>query len=958
MTIGLAAIYFGFHIVSMGTRVAAIGRGLPPVESVEALFYRQGEPTLPATRFYDRNGQVILGALVHPDTVGRRWLSLDPEAENVLPQFIVEAVVAYHDPAYWEVGDRLATGLGQQVGALVFGERVLPTRYGIVGQVAERALRTKSLFAMDPVGQFIQISMLSDEIERTFSRALVMEWYLNSAYFGNLAYGVDAAALLYFDKHASELTLAESAMLAPIASTPDQNPTDAPEAAKLHQVEALLAMVQAGSITEEQSEEALQEELHLRPVQEVREGLRMGQPGSYISARLAEILGREHLGQGGYRVKTSLDAKLQAQAECTTIYFLQRASGQVSEETAWQAAGECEAIDLLPALRPGDIGQKQQLSGAEVIVMDAEAGQILALVYQGEPFASAVASGSSGTAEHESGNMLLPFVYLTAFSRGYSPASMVLDIPEADSLPTGADMGTIHGPVSMRAALSNSYPWAARNTLNLTGENHVLRTLREVGFERLTGEGTPTGAEIAGGTVKIELVDLAFAHSALANLGHMAGRRVSPESQGDQVQPLEPIIVLQVLDPSGEEIFTSSPTQRSVVSPQLAYLVTDVLADPEAGEARGVGSDGMRLDRPAGFYSSVHLQTPGNWAVGYTPSHVVGTWLGMDGRRDFSGVSRAMRAGALWGALMRYSAGRGGIEDWRMPEGMVELEVCVPSGLLPTNYCPEVRTELFIQGTEPTSKDNLYRPFLVNMETGNLATVFTPIELVEERVYMIPPADALEWAALAGIEQPPEQYDGYRDRGEGEREVEITSPSQFSYLRGWVRVRGDVRVDDLDYYRLQYGPGLNPTRWVQIGEDQRAPVIGGQLGLWDTAELDGLYTLQLVAVLNDGRVRMDAVPMTIDAQPPSIRLISPEPGGHFSLRGDREVVIQAEVTDMTGLSRVEFYVDGRRVEVREAEPYSVRWRPQQQGEYVIFVRALDVAGNMAESERLSILIGR
>lgn len=958
MASGLAVLYLGFLLLTLGSRFAAISRDIPTVESVQALFYRQGEPTLPATRFYDRNGAVVLGELTHPKTASRRWTSVDPDAEHALPQALLDAVVAYHDPSYWEAGVGLAANRIRQAAALVLGERALPSRYGVSEQLAALALRSKGVSAANPVDHFIQASVLAEDISERIPKGLVMEWYLNSAYFGNLAYGIDAASLLYFDKHATDLTAAEGAMLAPVLSMPDQNPIDSPEESKLRQVEVLLAMVRVGSITQAQSQRALQEELDLSSAEEVRGGLMMGQPNSYLSARLGEILGSEYLKQGGYRVKTSLDADLQDKAECTTRFFLQRASDHEVDEGDFVGDDECDPIGFLPALRPGDIDRELTLSAAEAIVLDAPAGQILALVDQGEPKASVGMAGSGETLAHESGNMMLPFIYLTAFSRGYSPASMVLDIPEKGSLPAAAETGAIHGPVTMRTALSNSYAWAAANTLDLTGANHVLHTFRELGLEGRLGEDSLTEPEILGGDSEIGLVDLAFAHSTFANLGRMTGWLGPSGSRTDQVQALEPIIILQVLDPSGEEIFSIQPTQRSVVSPQLAYLVTDVLADPETRVMGTQGDGGIDLDRPAALFTSSDLESTGNWAVGFTPTRIVAAWLERDDREDFSAASQALRASGLWEALISYSGETGRSQGWAKPEGIAELEVCVPSGLLPTEYCPEVRTELFIQGREPTAFDNLYRPFLVNMETGNLATVFTPIELVEEHVYMIPPPEALEWAESAGIERPPHQYDGYHERAGADLEVEITSPSPFSYQRGWLRVRGDVRVDRLDYYRLQFGPGLNPTRWIQIGEDRRAPMIGGELGLWDTSGLEGLYTLQLVAVLDDGRVRMDAVPITIDSLPPSIRLISPDPGQRFSLRGDGEIVIQAEVTDRTGLSRVEFYVDGRRIQVREVEPYSVRWRIVAEGERVIFVRALDVAGNMAESERLRVQIGR
>jgi hypothetical protein len=177
-------------------------------------------------------------------------------------------------------------------------------------------------------------------------------------------------------------------------------------------------------------------------------------------------------------------------------------------------------------------------------------------------------------------------------------------------------------------------------------------------------------------------------------------------------------------------------------------------------------------------------------------------------------------------------------------------------------------------------------------------------------------------------------------------------------LRGEVEVRGDARPEGLEYFRLQYGQGLNPTRWVQIGENVDRPVRAGVLGRWDTSGLNGLYTLQLLAVREEGRVATAAVPVTVDNLPPTIRLVSPEEDQVFTWPTDEEVVLQAEVLDDIQLARVEFYVDGRGVATATAPPYSTRWSLGVPGEHVFFVRAYDVAGNRAESERLTITVRR
>ena len=265
--------------------------------------------------------------------------------------------------------------------------------------------------------------------------------------------------------------------------------------------------------------------------------------------------------------------------------------------------------------------------------------------------------------------------------------------------------------------------------------------------------------------------------------------------------------------------------------------------------------------------------------------------------------------------------------------------------------------EVFVLGTEPTKYDNLYQPFRVNRETGKLATLMTPLQSVEERVYFIPPPVAEAWAAEMGIEQPPQEYDTLSSDLAGTPGIQIMSPAPFEILGDNIAVRGDANADGFDYYRLQYGQGLNPTRWIQIGEDQHRPVAGSRLGEWLTEGLNGLYTIQLLVVLNDGQVRTAALPVTLDNDSPSIQMLTPSAGDLYSLSAVNELMVSVSATDEVGIERIEFFVDGRRIGTTTLAPFTVDWNiPDEIGEYEIFARAYDAAGNRAESQRIQIEI--
>jgi hypothetical protein len=265
---------------------------------------------------------------------------------------------------------------------------------------------------------------------------------------------------------------------------------------------------------------------------------------------------------------------------------------------------------------------------------------------------------------------------------------------------------------------------------------------------------------------------------------------------------------------------------------------------------------------------------------------------------------------------------------------------------------------VFVHGTEPTHYDNLYQPFLINKETGKLATLTTPLDVVEERVYMIPPPEATEWARQAGIEQPPRVYDTLLEEKEFNPEVNISSPVAFDVLSSTVPIRGDARPEGFEYYRLQFGQGLIPLRWIQIGTDQSAPVTEGVLGRWDTEGLNGLYTLQLVVVKDDGRIATAVTQVTIDNRPPTIQLLSPEPEQEFTWPVDWEVVIEAEASDEIFLSKVVFYVDDQLVATITTPPYSIRWRIGRDGAHLVFAQAFDDAGNVSDSESVEFHVTR
>jgi membrane carboxypeptidase/penicillin-binding protein PbpC len=308
----------------------------------------------------------------------------------------------------------------------------------------------------------------------------------------------------------------------------------------------------------------------------------------------------------------------------------------------------------------------------------------------------------------------------------------------------------------------------------------------------------------------------------------------------------------------------STPQAKPVVSPGLAYLINDSLSD----EAARVGvlrtSNVLDVGRPAAVKLGQTEDALDTWAIGYSPSRVVVTWTGTrDVAPDQGGESGlSPRAPAvLWNALMQIASQDVPPEDWPLPAGVSVINVCDPSGMLPTSECPDLVSEVFLNGNEPLQADNMYRRFSINRETNLLATVFTLPQLIEDRVYLVVPADARSWAESAGLEIPPAAYDVIQ-APPVDPDVNITAPDLFAAVSGEVTITGTAAGEDFVSFRILIGQGLNPQEWIQVAEGTE-PVTDGPLAEWDTSELSGLYAMQLQVVRSDQRVDSAIIQVTV-----------------------------------------------------------------------------------------------
>ena len=438
-------------------------------------------------------------------------------------------------------------------------------------------------------------------------------------------------------------------------------------------------------------------------------------------------------------------------------------------------------------------------------------------------------------------------------------------------------------------------------------------------------------------SVPLSLLQLSGAYGTLATGGVKYG-------QGSE---LAPVTVLRV-ETADHAVWldASVPAAQPVVTPQLAYLLNHILSDEPARWPSLGHPNSFEIGRPVGAKIGQTTDGADAWAVGYTPYRVVTVWTGTRAETD-TRLSPRLPAG-LWYALMQTASRDLPPDGWNAPAGITPMDVCDPSGMLPSADCPTIVREVFANGSEPTQADNLYRVYEINRETGFLATVFTPPQLVEERVYLAFPPEARDWAEANGFSTPPDSYDAIQPV-DANPDVYITTPSMFADVRGEIEITGTAAGEDLDYYRVLVGQGLNPPNWVQIGDDSGSLVIDDTLATWDTSDLNGLYAVQLQAVRTDQLVDTAVIQVTVDNTAPDVSITYPGDGDVLEYASNRQITFQVTAVDNLSLAVVEFYVDGVLVGSLEEAPFALTWNARR-GEHRLLVLARDRAGNESEEE--------
>ena len=852
------------------------------------------------TKIYDRTGQTLLYEVFDPRLGDREYVNLDQ-----IPEDCINATVALEDKTFWENPgfdpEGIARAFWQNLqGAAIQGGSSI-TQQLIKNIIIDPEERIQRSYARK-----IKEVILAAEITRRYEKPQILEWYLNTNHYGNLAYGIQAAAQVYFQKPASELTLAECAMLTPIPQFPLLNPLDRPEDAKKRQKLTLDAMARDGYITLDEVEAAFAQPLEVKPVQE-RFDILAPHFSIYVRKQLEEMFGPDLVYRGGLKVYTTLDFDLNNEAE------------RIARE---QVAKLME--------------EGHNASNACVVVLRPKTGEILAMVgsvdYWNEEIDGNV-NVCVADPGRQPGSSFKPFTYATAFAqKTLTSATMVMDVrrsfpdpPNPPYVPENYDR-KYHGPVRLRTALARSYNIPAVWTLQQAGVRNVINTAHRMGITTLNGDYYALALTLGGGEVKP--LDMAYAFSVLANMGVMAGQPVPAELQRPGHRTLNPVPILRVEDSNGNILWQyTQPETQQVLDPALAYLMADILSDNEArAPAFGRTSDLFFEDRQVAAKTGTTNDFRDNWTIGFTPQVATAVWVGNNDNEAMKDVTGLTGAAPIWRQVMDYVLRDKPPEWYLRPPGLVDARVDAVSGLLPAPQSPATVAEMFLEGTEPKITDNVHQVFRINRDNGKLATVYTPPELVEERVYEVYPPEAEDWVRNNNIPQPPTEYDDAFGPPVASGPVAIMRPNPYQYVSGGVIISGNVMLDNFALYRLEFGQGLNPTSWTQLGGDHTNQVERGPLEFWDTASVpEGLYTLQLTAVRNDQTFQQAAVQVTVDNTPPEVTLLNPPDGKVYKMEADEWVNVQVDAVDNISMDRVEFYLDGTKIDEATVAPYSTLW---------------------------------
>lgn len=666
----LTVVFFLFLAMGFGL-FAFYAKDLPDPKKLE------DRKMAESTKIYDRTGETLLYE-IHGEEK-RTAVSLS----EISPK-LINATLAIEDTNFYHHFGVDLKGMVRGAWLSLTGQ---PLQSG--STITQQFIKNSILTSEKTFSRKIKEVILAFEFEIRYSKDQILEFYFNQIPYGSNLYGAEAAAQGIFNKSAKDLSLAEAATLAALPRAPSYySPYGShPEALKGRQEYILTRMAKLGMVSEQEAENAKKEELKFAQHQY---GIKAPHFVMYIKEYLEEKYGQDFIEKSGFSVYTTLDWDLQQAAEQAVV------EGAKRNETRYNA------------------------NNAALVALDPKTGQILAMVGSRDYFDLENDGNVNVTLRsRQPGSSFKPIVYATALQRGFTPQTILFDVPTNFSddpnnpySPQNYD-GVFRGPVSLKSALAQSLNIPAVKTLYLAGLKEVLEQARQMGFTTFEDEDR-FGLSLVLGGGEVKLIEETAAFSIFATEG------IKNETAS----------ILKIVDKNGETVEEFEPESKNVLDKQVARQINDILSDNSAREPVFGTSSHLNLGNiTAAAKTGTTNEYRDAWTVGYTPSLVAGVWVGNNNNAKMYQAPGAAAAAPIWNQFMKqaYKTKREAEDEKKEKENYF---------LLPEDNESFVSPEP-VESDKPMLNGQAFEEYTVDIDSlsGKLATDFTPPELIEKRTY-------------------------------------------------------------------------------------------------------------------------------------------------------------------------------------------------------------------------------
>ncbi len=641
-----------------------------------------------STRIYDRKGR-LLYELYDPKYGRRTYINY-----NDISPLLISATVAAEDHTFWTNSGVDFQGTLRAALANLQNQTVIEG-----GSTITQQLVKNQLFLTQP--RSIQVkgeeAILAYGLTQEYSKWKIMEMYLNTVYYGDLNYGIEAAAQNYFNLQpkctrsrcmpaVAQLDLAQASMLAGLPQSPSYyDPTTNKPTALARQKDVLQAMIDLGLVTLDQARQA-EKEMAKFSFKPFTRSIQAPHFVHYVVDQvLVPLLGAQNLLDGGYNIYTTLDLDVEKKVEQITYDHLYKVT--------------CD--DYLGCYGP--LNTQNNVNNAAVVVMNPFNGEILAMngsAKYDDTSPQVRGNYNAALALRQPGSSIKPIVYATAFEMGWYPAMIFQDhqtiyptrVADGYYTPPNYD-GKFHTgfPMTVRNAIANSFNIPAVDTIEYAGISNVLNTAARFGLTEISSLPLSSfGPSLALGTKEVSLLHLTGAYATFAN----RGVRVPPTA------------ILEITNSQGHPLYTydaAHPQGVQAIREDVAFLMSSILSDKASRYHEFEPGNPLELDRPAAAKTGTTDSFKDNWTVGYTPYLTVGVWAGNSDGSVMQNVIGITGAGPIWHDVMEYVSNYYHYppDDFIKPDDVHPGTVSANTGLLPHPGEPTV-TDWFIDGTMPT----------------------------------------------------------------------------------------------------------------------------------------------------------------------------------------------------------------------------------------------------------------